>query len=120
MLDPRHPHHRSWSWAAVAMLCLELVGTAGAHVHAHPPGPIWLGVMLAAAAVLPALLPLQPYLALLASGALTCAYFAGGYEDGPVYLALPTVAYLVAVRHPPRRWVWPAGVAGLLAAAGLA
>jgi signal transduction histidine kinase len=118
MPDPRHLFHRSW--AVVALACLTLLGTGATNAHEHSPGPIWLGVLIAVGAILPALLNVRPAVALLTSGALTCAYFLGGYADGPIYLALPTVTYLVTVRTSPRQWAWPAAVAAVLAGAGLA
>ena len=107
-------------WAAVAALVVTAIGTAGAHHGTTPPAPLWLGVLLAAGAVLPALLELPAAAALVASGALTAGYFASGYGDGPVFLAVPVVAFATAWTPARRRWTWVAvaaglGVAGLVA-----
>ena len=107
-------------WAAAAAVVVAVVGTIGAHHRSAPPGPVWLGALLAAGAVLPALVELPAAPALLASGALTALYFTSGYADGPVFLAVPAVALVVVSTAPRRPWAWVAGaaalgVAGLLA-----
>lgn len=109
-------------WLAVAALVVMAVGTFGAHHDTTPPGPVWLGVLLAAGAVLPALVELPASTSLVTSGLLTGVYFAAGYGDGPIFLAVPVVAlvvFLVTGPMPMRRlWTW-AGVAALLGVAGL-
>ncbi len=70
---------------------------------------------------MPALLRLGPVPALLASGAATSAYFALGYTDGPVYLALPDGHALVAAWSARvRDWIWPAAIAVASVCAALA
>jgi signal transduction histidine kinase len=50
----------------------------------------------------------------------TAGYFALGYADGPVFLALPIVTLVAAWTARVREWVWPAAVAATLACAALA
>jgi len=96
-----------------------LLGTVATNREADPQWPIAVGVALAVSAALPACLRLTPGAALLASGAATAAYFAAGYADGPVFLALPATTFVIASRSLPRAWVSRATAAGLLAALGL-
>jgi signal transduction histidine kinase len=105
-------------WAAVAALIVMVAGTIGTHHRASPPGPVWLGVLLAAGALVPVLVELPGAPSLLGSGVLTGAYFAAGYADGPVFLALPAVAFTVASTTSRRYWPW-AAAAVALALAGL-
>lgn len=107
-------------WLAVVALAVLLVGSTAVNVRADDlAGPAALGVLLAAGALLPALLPLPPAVALPVGGLLTGAYFTAGYADGPVFLALPVLTFVHALRASPRRWGPPAALAALLAAGGL-
>jgi signal transduction histidine kinase len=114
--------HRSWwPWA---VLVIVLLGTAASNGKNDVDHPVPLGVLLVVVATLPAVLPPLPGrlagLALLASGALCGLYFALGYADGPVFLALPVVTFLVAAAVPVGRWLPGALVGVVLLAAGLA
>lgn len=109
-------HGSRWPWPVVIVV---LLGT-GASNQLEPEWRLALAVPLAAAAVLPAVLALPPTVALLGSGLATGAYFAAGFADGPVFLALPAVTLVVGSRHPIRGWRGPAAAALLVALAGLA
>jgi signal transduction histidine kinase len=110
-------------WLAAVALVLVVVGTLGANLHADAqgeiPGPVVLGVLLAGGALLPALLPVPAALALAVGGVLTGVYFAAGYGDGPVFLAVPTLTLVHASRLAPRRWVTAALLATVAGVAGL-
>ncbi|TNM36412.1 sensor histidine kinase [Nocardioides albidus] len=113
--------HRSWwPWA---VLVITALGT-GASNAANDVHPITPAVALAVAAVLPAVMPplsgRAATAALVVSGALCGLYFALGYADGPVFLALPTVTFLTACAVPVPRWLPGALVGVALVAAGLA
>ncbi|MCR1783881.1 hypothetical protein KVF89_15175 [Nocardioides carbamazepini] len=113
--------HRSWwPWA---VLVIVLLGTAASNGKNDVDHPVPLGVLLVVVATLPAVLPpLSGRLAgvsLVGSGALCGLYFALGYADGPVFLALPVVTFLVAAAVPVARWL-PGALVGVgLLAAGL-
>lgn len=113
--------HRSWwPWA---VLVIVLLGTAASNGKNNVDHPVALGVLLVVVATLPSVLPPLPGrlagLALTASGALCGLYFALGYADGPVFLALPVVTFLVAATVPVGRWL-PGALVGVgLLAAGL-
>lgn len=113
--------HRSWwPWA---VLVIVLLGTAASNAKNDVDHPVLLGVLLVVVATLPAVLPpLSGRLAgisLVVSGALCGLYFALGYADGPVFLALPVVTFLVAAAVPVARWL-PGALVGVgLLAAGL-
>jgi signal transduction histidine kinase len=117
VLTHRIEHRGYWPWT---VLIVVLLGTAASNRDAALDRPVFLGTLLAVGAVVPALLRLGPVPALLASGAATTAYFALGYADGPVYLALPTVTLVVAWSSRVRDWVWPAAIAVTLACGALA
>lgn len=113
-------HRTWWPWAVLA---ITAVGT-GASNTADGVHPITPAVALAIAAVLPAVVTPPSGRAatvpLVVSGAMCGLYFAAGYADGPVFLALPTVTFLTAAAAPVRSWL-PGALAGaVLLAAGLA
>ncbi|WP_408896925.1 sensor histidine kinase [Nocardioides sp. R1-1] len=113
-------HRTWWPWT---VLVIVLLGTAASNGENDVDRPVPLGVLLAVLATLPAVLPpLAGRLAgvpLATSGALCGAYFALGYADGPVFLALPVVTFLLAGAVPVRRWLPGALVGAVLLAAGL-
>jgi len=103
----------------VALLVVMCVGTFGANRDPSPPGPVWLGALLAVGAVVPVLVELPAAASLAACGGLTAAYFASGYADGPVFLGIPIVVLVVGSTSRPH-WDWAAvaaalGVVGLVA-----
>lgn len=102
------------------MLIVVLFGTFGASRESGAGhGEVLGAVLVAALAVLPGLLPVRSEVALVASGLCTAVYFGAGFADGPIFLALPTVTFVVALRTRSPRWIpWAAGAA-LVAAAGL-
>ena len=107
-----HIEHRGyWPWA---LLTVVVLGTAASNRDIDPQLPVALGVVLAVAAGVPSVLRLSPPASLLSSGLLMGAYFAAGYSDGPAYLTLPAVAFVVASEATPREWLgWAAGGAAL-------
>ncbi|HWJ67003.1 MAG TPA: sensor histidine kinase [Nocardioides sp.] len=120
-LSELHRAHRSWwPWAVLAIV---LLGTAASNRENDVENPVVLGVLLAVLATVPAVVPpLTGRFAgapLLASGAASGAYFALGYADGPVFLALPTVTFLAAAATPVRGWLAGALGGAALLAAGL-
>ena len=117
LLSHRIEHRGYWPWTVLVVVFL---GTAASNRDAALDRPVFVGVLLAVAAVVPALLRLGPVPALLSSGALTSAYFALGYTDGPIYLALPTVTLVAAWSARVRDWVWPAAIAVAAVCAALA
>lgn len=108
---------RHWPWGLLAVI---LLGTAASNRQADLDRPVVIGVLLAVGALLPALLHLAPAVSLVVSGLTVGGYFALGYTDGPVFLALPAVAVAAAWTSRLRAWVVPAAVACGLACAGLA
>ncbi len=113
MVKPRDLFHGPWG-LSVALVVMAL-GT-GAN---HESGVGWLAVLLAVGALLPVVLNGPPVALLLASGAMTGGYFAAGYGDGPIFLALPAVTFVAAFRSAPKAWPWPAAAAAGLAVLGL-
>jgi signal transduction histidine kinase len=100
-----------WPWAVVIVV---LLGTGASNNEDDPRWHVTVAVVLAVAAALPAVTRLSAPVALPVAGLATGAYFAAGFADGPIFLALPTVAFVVASRHPPRSWVgWVCGGLGL-------
>lgn len=112
-------HRTWWPWA---VLVITAIGT-GASNAADGVHPVTPAVALAIAAVLPAVMPplsgRAATVALLVSGALSGLYFALGYADGPVFLALPVVTFLTATATPVRAWLPGALGGAVLLAAGL-
>lgn len=115
---------RVWPWVLTLLL---VVGTAAANQAVGSPGPVLVGVLLATVAMLPTVLPgfggrwgVPAGALLLTSGAATGGYFAGGYADGPIFLALPAVTFVVAISLPVARWIRWAVPALALVAIGLA
>ncbi|WP_377324878.1 sensor histidine kinase [Pimelobacter simplex] len=113
-------HRAWWPWA---VLIIAFLGTAASNA-ANDRHPVALAVLLVVAATVPAVLPPLPArtagLALALSGALCGIYFALGFADGPVFLALPTVTFLAGAAVPLAGWL-PGALAGVtLMAAGLA
>ena len=116
-LTARIERRRYWPWA---LLILVLFGTAGANRQGFDPDlPVALGLLLALAAGLPLVLRLGAAVSLLWSGMALGAYFAAGYADGPAYLTLPAVAFVVAFQVGPRAWLRWALAGAVLACAGL-
>ena len=113
-------HRAWWPWAVLVIMALG-TGASNAANDVHPVTP---AVLLAIAAVLPAVMPPLPgrsaTTALAVSGALCGLYFGVGYTDGPIFLALPTVTFLTAAAVPVRRWLPGALVGVTMLAAGLA
>ncbi|TNC42447.1 sensor histidine kinase [Mumia zhuanghuii] len=103
-----------------AMVVVVLLGTFAANRDVDPGHGVVVGaVIVAVLAVLPAVLPWRPEVAVAASGVCTAVYFGAGFADGPIFLALPTVTFVTVLRATSYRWVpWAAGAA-LLAAATL-
>jgi signal transduction histidine kinase len=115
---------RVWPWVLTALL---VVGTAAANHAVGSPSPAILGVLLATAAMLPTVLPgfgsrwgVPVGALLLTAGAFTGAYFACGYADGPIFLALPAVTFVVAISTPVAQWIRWAVPALVFVALGLA
>ncbi|OIJ28156.1 sensor histidine kinase [Nocardioides luteus] len=109
--------HRHWlPWLVVVV---ELVGSLGSNARADTRGPAALGALLALAAVLPVLLTRPRAWMLAASGLCVGGYFAAGYSEGPIFMALPAVTFAVALSSPPRRWVGWALLAAVLVVAGI-
>jgi len=105
--------HRSWwPWA---VLVIMLLGTAASNRRADLDYPVLGGVLLAVAATAPAVLPgltgRRAIAALLFSGAMCGLYFAAGYSDGPIFLAVPAVTFVVASAATVRDWL-PAALGG--------
>ncbi|TWE11358.1 sensor histidine kinase [Rudaeicoccus suwonensis] len=103
----------------VVLLLAMMVGTFGAQRNTSTPWPVWFGVVLSGLATVPVLVSMPAPTALIGSGAVTALYFAAGYADGPVFLAIPAVAFVVALTSTRRSWDWTgvavaAGVAGLV------
>lgn len=105
-------------WAAIVVVVVMAVGTVGANRDPSPPGPAWVGALLATGAVLPVLIDVPCAVALLTAGCLSAAYFAAGYADGPLFGAIPAVAFAVAATTPRPHWGWTV-VAAVLGVAGL-
>ncbi|MFD1827038.1 MULTISPECIES: sensor histidine kinase [Mumia] len=103
-----------------AMVVVVLLGTFAANRDVDPGhGEVLGAVIIAVLAVLPTVLPWRPEVAVVASGVCTAVYFGAGFADGPIFLALPTVTFVVALRATSWRWVpWAAGAA-LVAASSL-
>ncbi|HVK30291.1 MAG TPA: sensor histidine kinase [Nocardioides sp.] len=117
-----HRAHRSWwPWA---VLVIVLLGTAASNRSNGVDNPVVVGVLLAALATIPAVLPVPPgrlaSVPLVAAGAFSAAYFALGYADGPVFLAVPTATFLIASVVAVRDWLPGALGGAALLAAGLA
>ncbi|WP_182379171.1 sensor histidine kinase [Nocardioides sp. WS12] len=115
---------RVWPWVLTALL---FVGTAAANQAIGSPGPVPVAVLLATAAMLPTVVPgfahrwgVPAGALLLTSGAFTAVYFAAGYSDGPIFLALPAVTFVVAISTPVAGWIRWAVPALVLVALGLA
>lgn len=102
--------------SGAVLLVAMVVGTFGAQRHTSAPWPVWFGALLAGLATVPVLLSIPAPIAVMSSGVLTAFYFAAGYADGPVFLAIPAVAFVVALTWTRRSWSWTA----LAAAAGIA
>jgi signal transduction histidine kinase len=94
---------RGWlraHWWVLVLLAVTLAGTFG-RSHSGP----WGAGVLAGLAVLALLLRgRDPGLAWLGNAAAVSAYFALGYDDGPVFLSIFASAYAVTSRWPARRW----------------
>jgi signal transduction histidine kinase len=114
MIAPRvfetTPLQRVWPWV---LSLLVLIGTAASNQAADVRAPVLVAVGLVAVAMLPTVAPglaahagLPPGSPLLLTGVMTAGYFALGYADGPVFLALPAATFVVASACPVRRWVW--------------
>ena len=106
-LGELHRAHRSWwPWA---VLVIMLLGSVASNRENDVDNPVVIGVLLALLATVPAVIrPLPGGLAgasLVVSGALSGAYFALGYSDGPIFIALPTVTFIVASVVPVRHWL---------------
>jgi signal transduction histidine kinase len=105
-------HRAWWPWA---VLVITFLGTAATNRRSDLDYPVFGGVLLALLAVAPALLPAldgrRATAALMFSGAMAGLYFAAGYSDGPIFLALPTVTFLVASATTVRDWL-PAALGG--------
>lgn len=88
-------------------------GTVASNHDGGVPYPVGLGAALAGLALLPAALPrvlapvgVRPPWPLAVSGALVGGYFAAAYADGPVFLVLPAVSFVMASAA--QRWMTPA------------
>lgn len=93
---------KRWPWLVVAVV---LLGTVGANRDVLDERGAVLGAALVALlAVLPAAVGADSRVSLLLSGIAGAAYFGFDFEDGPVFLALPTVILVVAQRETVRRW----------------
>ncbi|MBW9205811.1 sensor histidine kinase [Mumia sp. zg.B17] len=104
-------------WAMVAVV---LLGTFAANRDVDPGhGAVAAAVIVAVLAVLPAVLPWRPEVAVAASGVCTAVYFGAGFADGPIFLALPTVTFVAVLRATSYRWVPWATAAAVLAATAL-
>lgn len=117
-----HRAHRSWwPWA---VLVIVLLGTAASNRSNGVDNPVVLGVLLAALATVPAVLPVPPgrfaSVPLVGAGAFSAAYFALGYADGPIFLAVPTATFLIASVVAVRDWLPGALGGAVLLATGLA
>lgn len=117
---------RMWPWV---LTLLVLIGTAAANLAAdpRPAAPVAVAVVLVAVAMLPAMVPrwvaglgLPAGLSLFLTGALSAAYFALGYADGPVVLALPAVTFVVAAVSSVQQWAGWALAAVTVVCGGLA
>ncbi|MDZ5622833.1 sensor histidine kinase [Nocardioides bizhenqiangii] len=118
--DLSRAHRSWWPWA---VLVIVLLGTAATNRRSDLDYPVFGGVLLAVLAAAPAVLPgltgRRAVAALPISGALCGLYFAAGYSDGPIFLALPTVTFMVATAVPVRSWLPPALAACALMGTGL-
>lgn len=101
-------------------MIVVLLGTVASNREVGSGHGEVIGASLTAVlAVLPAILPWRAEVALAASGLCTAVYFGAGFADGPIFLALPTVTFVLAMRATSYRWVpWAVGAA-LVAAASL-
>lgn len=104
------PLLRVWPWL---LTFLVLAGTAASNGRADVPAPVPLAVVLMAVAMVPTVVPgiaarvgVPAGAPLVLTGVMTGAYFAYGYADGPVFLALPAATFVVAVSTPVRHWWW--------------
>jgi signal transduction histidine kinase len=118
--DLTRAHRSWWPWA---VLVIAPLGTAATNRRADLDVPVIGGVLLALAATAPAVLPgltgRRAMAALPFSGLLCGLYFAAGYSDGPIFLALPTVTFMVATAVPVRSWLPAALVGSTLMGTGL-
>ncbi|KAA1424566.1 sensor histidine kinase [Mumia zhuanghuii] len=99
-----------WPWTVVIVVLLGTVASNRELGSSH--GEVVGATLTAVLAVLPAVLPWRADVALAASGVCTAVYLGAGFADGPIFLALPTVTFVVAVRATSHRWVpWAVGAA---------
>jgi len=104
---------RYWWILPVALFIVG--GTAGANGagigsnHSH----VALGDLLSLLAVLTLLLQRWPPIAISSNAVIVAAYFAWGFADGPIYLTVPLVTFVIAYERPPREW-WPWTTAAVL------
>ena len=106
-------------WLPWLVVVVEVVGSLGSNARADTRGPALLGALLALVAVLPVLLQRPRGWMLAVSGLSAGAYFAAGYAEGPIFMAVPVVTFAVALSLPPRRWIGWAAVAAALVATGM-
>lgn len=107
------------TWWLLALAVLVAGGTAGANGAGEGTGRDQLvpAVLVAGLAVLTVLLHRWPAAALGGSGLVVATYFVLGYSDGPIYLAVPLAAFVVATDRRPREWwTWSAVAVSLIAA----
>jgi signal transduction histidine kinase len=107
---------KHWPWALAAVV---LLGTAGSNRDAFDErGAVLFAVFCAFLAVIPAVFGAAHHVSLAVSGVWSAAYFAIGFADGPIFLALPAVILTVAQRESVRRWApWALGATTLNVAA---
>ncbi|NGN94909.1 sensor histidine kinase [Nocardioides sp. KC13] len=106
-------------WLPWLVVVVELVGTLGSNAQVETRWPAPVGVLLALLAVLPVVLERPPGWMLAVSGLCAGTYFAAGYAEGPIFMAVPVVTFAVALSQPTRRWIGWAVVAAALVAAGI-
>lgn len=113
-------HRAWWPWA---VLVIVVLGTAATNRRSDLDYPVFGGVLLALLATAPALLPgleaRRAMAALVFSGSMAGLYFAAGYSDGPIFLALPSVTFVAATAAPVRTWLQGALVGGAVMGTGL-
>jgi signal transduction histidine kinase len=110
---------RRFSWWLVPTVFFLAAGSVGAN-HGSTQAHLWLSAVLAAIGGLAVLLRTSSPLAMVVAGGLAAtAYFALGLANGPIFLTVPLVAFLLAYDRPPRLWAPLLGLDVALVAIGL-
>lgn len=106
-------------WWLLAALFLVLSGTVASNQGLDSRRLVVAAVLAGLATVATVMAPRHPVAAGLAVGALVGGYFALGFGDGPIFLVLPAVTFLLTLHLSGRRWAATAVAAMGVASAGL-